>query len=195
MAVTTKASSARGTQRGSADLSVVRRQRLGSFWPQYLAVAPFYVLFLVFGAFPILFSVYLSFTDWDGIGDIKFVGLQQYAYLLQDTRFWNAVSNTLVIWVISTVPMLFLALVMAFLLRQNIRFKSFYRVAFFIPNVTSMVAMAIVFGSVFSDSFGIVNSSLTALGLPTVAWLSTEWGIKVTIAIMVIWRCSRSSAR
>jgi cellobiose transport system permease protein len=146
------------------------------------------VLFLVFGAFPILFSVYLSFTDWDGIGDIKFVGLQQYAFLLQDSRFWNAVSNTLIIWVISTVPMLFLALVMAFLLHQNIRMKGFYRVAFFIPNVTSMVAMAIVFGSVFSDSFGIVNSALTSLGLPTVAWLSTDWGIKITIAVMVVWR-------
>lgn len=175
------------TRRGTDGLSVHRRG-LRSFWPQYAAVSPFYVLFLVFGAFPILFSIYLSFTDWDGIGEIKFVGLQQYAYLLQDSRFWNAVSNTLIIWVISTVPMLFLALVMAFLLHQNIRLKGFYRVAFFIPNVTSMVAMAIVFGSVFSDSFGIVNSALTALGLPTVAWLSTGWGIKITIAVMVIWR-------
>ncbi|PRY16778.1 carbohydrate ABC transporter permease [Kineococcus rhizosphaerae] len=175
------------TTRRAPELSV-KRQGVRRFWPQYAAVSPFYLIFLVFGAFPILFSIYLSFTDWDGIGQIKFVGLQQYAYLFQDSRFWNAVGNTLVIWVISTVPMLFLALVMAFLLHQNIRMKGFYRVAFFIPNVTSMVAMAIVFGSVFSDSFGIVNSALTALHLPTVAWLSTEWGIKITIAVMVIWR-------
>ncbi|WP_432520159.1 carbohydrate ABC transporter permease [Kineococcus sp. SYSU DK006] len=164
------------------------RRGVRSWWPQYLAVSPFYVLFLVFGLFPIAFSVYLSFTDWDGIGEMRFVGLQQYAYLLQDSRFWNAVGNTLVIWVISTVPMLFTALVLAFLLHQNIRFKGFYRVAFFVPNVTSMVAMAIVFGSIFSDSFGIVNSALTAIGLPTYAWLSTEWGVKITIAAMVVWR-------
>jgi cellobiose transport system permease protein len=187
MAVTLRTPTAKGSRRDPDGLTV-HRKGIRSSWPQYAAVSPFYLLFLVFGLFPILFSVYLSFTDWDGIGDVTFVGLQQYAYLLQDTRFWNAVSNTLVIWVISTVPMLFLALVMAFLLHQNIRFKGFYRVAFFIPNVTSMVAMAIVFGSVFSDSFGIVNSTLTALGLPTIAWLSTEWGIKVTIAIMVVWR-------
>jgi len=167
------------------------RQKAGAlrtFWPQYVAIAPFYVLFLVFGLFPILFSIYLSFTDWDGIGPIKFVGLAQYAYLVSDPRFWNAVANTFLIWFISTIPMLFLALVIAFLLHQNIRFKGAYRLAFFLPNVTSMVAMAIVFGSVFSDSFGLVNSALTALHAEPIAWLSSSWGIKITIAVMVIWR-------
>jgi cellobiose transport system permease protein len=158
------------------------------FWPQYLAVAPFYLLFLVFGLFPIGFSIFLSFQNWDGIGEMQFVGLAQYQYLLGDTRFWNAVGNTFIIWFISTIPMLFLALVLAFLLHQNIRFKGFLRVAYFLPNVTSMVAMAIVFGSIFSDSFGIVNSALAALRLDQVPWLSSSWGIKVTIAVMVIWR-------
>lgn len=157
-------------------------------WPQYVAIAPFYVLFLVFGLFPILFSVYLSFTDWNGMGAIDFVGLAQYQYLVADPRFWNAVGNTFVIWLISTIPMLAIALVLAFLLHQSIRFKSFYRVAFFLPNVTSMVAMAIVFGSVFSDSFGLANAALTSLGLTELEWLSDPWGIKITIAMMVIWR-------
>jgi cellobiose transport system permease protein len=175
---------------GEPSVDELRPQRRGlkQYWPQYVAIAPFYVLFLVFGLFPILFSIFLSFTDWDGIGPIKFVGLAQYAYLVADPRFWNAVGNTFIIWIISTVPMLFLALVIAFLLHQNIRFKSAYRLAFFIPNVTSMVAMAIVFGSVFSDSFGLVNSALTALNAEPVAWLSSSWGIKITIAAIVIWR-------
>lgn len=172
----------------SVDAGRPRQRGLRRFWPQYVAIAPFYLLFLVFGLFPILFSIFLSFTDWDGIGPIKFVGLAQYAYLVADPRFWNAVGNTFIIWILSTVPMLFLALVIAFLLHQNIRFKGAYRLAFFIPNVTSMVAMAIVFGSVFSDSFGLVNSALTALGAEPVAWLSTSWGIKITIAAIVIWR-------
>ena len=120
-----------------------------------------------------MFSILLSFTDWDGMGEIQFVGFAQYQYLLADPRFWNAVGNTFMIWFMSTIPMLFLALVIAFLLHRNIRFKGAYRVAYFIPNVTSMVAMAIVFGSVFSDSFGLVNSALTALGAEPVGWLST----------------------
>lgn len=158
------------------------------FWPQYVAVAPFYVLFMVFGFLPIVFSIVLSFCDWDGIGRLRWVGLAQYRYLVADERFWNAVVNTLLIGVMSTVPMLFIALVLAFLLHQNIRLKGVYRVAFFLPNVTSMVAMAIVFGSVFSDSFGLINSALTALGREPVAWLSSYWGIKVTIATLLVWR-------
>jgi cellobiose transport system permease protein len=165
-----------------------KQSALKRFWPQYLAVSPFYILFLVFGLFPIGFSIYLSFQDWDGIGKRTFVGLAQYQYLLTDSRFWNAVLNTFEIFVISTVPMLFFALVIAFLLHQNIRMKGIYRVAFFIPNVTSMVAMALVFGSIFSDSFGIVNSALTALDVESIPWLTSPWGMKVTIAVMVIWR-------
>lgn len=165
-----------------------RRHPIRRYWAQYVAISPFYVLFAVFGLFPILFSIYLSFTDWDGIGEITFVGLAQYQYLIGDERFWNAVANTFIIWFISTIPMLFLALVIAFLLHQNIRFKGFYRVAYFLPNVTSMVAMAIVFGSVFSDTFGLANAFVTWLGGQQLGWLSTSAGIKVTIAVMVIWR-------
>jgi cellobiose transport system permease protein len=184
---------AAGTDRSEADTAVHRSRARGfkglrAHWPQYVAIAPFYLLFAIFGLFPIVFSIVLSFTDWDGMGEIHFAGISQYAYLIQDSRFWNAVGNTFIIWILSTVPMLFLALVIAFLLHQNIRFKGFYRVAFFLPNVTSMVAMAIVFGSVFSDSFGLVNSALTALHIDTVPWVSSSWGIKVTIAVMVIWR-------
>lgn len=157
-------------------------------WPQYLAISPFYILFLVFGLFPIVFSLYISLHDWDGIGAMKWVGLAQFQYLLSDPRFWNSVANTLIIWIMSTIPMLFLSLVIAVLLHQNIRFKGFYRVAYFMPNVTSMVAMALVFSSVFSDTFGIVNSALKSLSLDAVPWLTSDWGIKTTIAVMVIWR-------
>lgn len=177
----------------TSDAAVPRTRTKGwrgvlAHWPQYLAIAPFYVLFLIFGLFPIVFSIVLSFTNWDGMGQIEFAGLSQYAFLIQDSRFWNAVGNTFIIWFLSTVPMLCLALGIAFLLHQNIRFRGVYRVAFFLPNVTSMVAMAIVFGSVFSDTFGLVNSALTAIGVDTVPWLSSSWGIKITIAVMVIWR-------
>ncbi len=155
--------------------------------PPLLAISPFYVLFAVFGAFPVVFSMYLSFQDWDGIGDMRFVGLKQYGWLLQDTVFWHAVLNTFEIWFLSTVPMLFLALVLAFLLHSQVRFAGAYRVAYFIPNVTSMVAMTIVFGSVFAQA-GLANSALRAIGLDGVGWLSSEWGIKSSVSIMIIWR-------
>ncbi|MEW1722335.1 sugar ABC transporter permease [Streptomyces sp. NPDC093109] len=152
-----------------------------------LAVSPFYVLFAVFGAFPVGFSLYLSVHDWNGIGEMRFVGLQQYGWLLEDPVFWHSVRNTFEIWFLSTVPMLFLALVLAFLLHSQVRFSTAYRVAYFIPNVTSMVAMTIVFGSVFAQA-GLANSALKALGSDGVGWLTSDFGIKVAISTMIIWR-------
>jgi cellobiose transport system permease protein len=160
----------------------------GRYLPIYLAIAPFYLLFAVFGLFPIAFSLYLSFQKWDGIGAMTGVGLSQYHYLVTDSFFWQSLVNTLEIWIISTIPMLFLALVVAFLLNSPLRFTTFYRVAYFIPNVTSIVAIAIIFGSVFGNSSGLLNALLSALHLPTVAWLTTPWGIKIAIASMVIWQ-------
>ncbi|MGW1784762.1 carbohydrate ABC transporter permease [Streptomyces sp. NPDC002143] len=155
--------------------------------PPLLAISPFYALFAVFGAFPVVFSLYLSFQDWDGIGDMRFVGLKQYGWLIEDSVFWHSVLNTFEIWFLSTVPMLFLALVLAFLLHSQVRFTGAYRVAYFVPNVTSMVAMTIVFGSVFAQG-GLANSALRAVGLDGVGWLSSEWGIKSALSIMIIWR-------
>ena len=160
---------------------------ISRYLPLYLSISPFYILFAVFGMFPIAFSLYLSFQKWDGIGAMKFVGLSQYAFLVTDPQFWQSIVNTLEIWIISTIPMLFLALVIAFLLNSGLRGQTWYRVAYFIPNVTSIVAIAIIFGSLFAN-FGLLNAILTAVKLPNVQWLIDPWGIKIAIASMVVWR-------
>jgi cellobiose transport system permease protein len=158
------------------------------YWRLYLAISPFYLLFLCFGLIPVGFSLYLSFHRWDGLGSMEYAGLSQYSYLLSDTQFWHAIGNTLIIWAISTLPMLFIALVTAVMLNSAVRFKSFYRFAYFLPNVTSVVAIAIIFGSVFSTNFGLVNAVLQGLGLDQIAWLNTPWGIKVAIASLMTWQ-------
>lgn len=164
------------------------RRGFARYFPLYLSISPFYILFAIFGLFPIFFSLYLSFQSWDGIGAMKPVGFEQYYYLVTDSNFWQSLLNTVEIWVISTIPMLFLALVIAFLLNSNIRAKGFYRVAYFIPNVTSIVAIAIIFGSIFGNHFGLLNSILTAVGANNIQWLNDPWGIKVAIASMIVWR-------
>jgi cellobiose transport system permease protein len=156
--------------------------------PAYLAISPFYLIFAGFWAFPVVYSIVLSFHTWDGIGPWKYVGLGQFRYLLGDANFWQSILNTVEIWVISTIPMLCFALVIAFLLNSSVRARGFYRVAYFIPNVTSLVAIAIIFGSVFSTNFGLINVVLKALGASQVPWLTSPWGVKVTIAAMVMWR-------
>ncbi|WP_205315563.1 carbohydrate ABC transporter permease [Nonomuraea lactucae] len=166
-----------------------RKRGLWSFWPQYLAVSPYFLLFAVFMLFPILFSLYLAFQKWDGLGEMEFVGLRNFEFLLKDDLFWLSLKNTFLIWFMSTVPMLFLALVLANLLNSTVRFTGFYRIAYFVPNVTSVVAIAIFFGSVFSSTeAGLINVILGWLSSSPVPWLVNEWTIKIVIATLICWQ-------
>lgn len=165
-----------------------RPRRPRELLPIYLAISPFYVVFAVFGLFPVVFSLWLALHRWDGIGAKQWAGLDQFRFLLTDSAFYNSLWVTLVIWVMSTVPMLLLALVIAFGLNSNIRRISIYRIAYFVPNITSTVAIAIVFGSIFSNNFGLLNAVLQRLGLDAVPWLTGTWGIRVAIATMIVWR-------
>ncbi|MET7736065.1 sugar ABC transporter permease [Streptomyces sp. NPDC005402] len=159
-----------------------------TYWHLYAAISPFYLIFLAFGLFPVGFSLYLSFHRWDGLGSMEWAGLSQYRYLLSDSDFWNSIGNTIIIWALATFPMILLAMVTAVMLNSAVRFKGLYRVAYFLPNVTSVVAIAIVFGSIFSTNAGMVNAVLHAVGIDQVAWLNTPWGIKVTIAALMTWQ-------
>ncbi|EPD67304.1 MULTISPECIES: carbohydrate ABC transporter permease [unclassified Streptomyces] len=164
------------------------RSALRKYWHLYAAISPFYLLFLAFGLVPVGFSLYLSFHRWDGLGTMEWAGLSQYQYLLGDSDFWSSIGNTILIWALATFPMIFLAMVTAVMLNSAVRFKNVYRFAYFLPNVTSVVAIAIVFGSVFSTNFGLVNALLQAVGLDQVAWLNTPWGIKIAIATLMTWQ-------
>ena len=164
------------------------KKSIRSYWRLYAAISPFYLLFLAFGLIPVGFSLYLSFHRWDGLGSMQYAGLSQYKYLLSDTDFWSSIGNTIIIWALATFPMIFLAMVTAVMLNSAVRFKKIYRFAYFLPNVTSVVAVAIIFGSVFSTNFGLVNALLQAVGLDQVAWLNTPWGIKVAIATLMTWQ-------
>ncbi|MFE0473696.1 carbohydrate ABC transporter permease [Streptomyces sp. NPDC058947] len=167
---------------------VHRRKGVLGHWRLYAAISPFYLLFLCFGLIPVGFSLYLSFHRWDGLGSMEWAGLAQFRYLLGDSDFWSSIGNTLIIWALATLPMIVLAMVTAVMLNSAVRFKNVYRFAYFLPNVTSIVAVAIVFGSVFSTNFGLMNALLQAVGLDQVAWLNTPWGIKVAIATLMTWQ-------
>jgi len=120
---------------------------------------------------------------------MRFTGLNQFRYLVTDVQFWKAIWNTLQIWVYSTIPMLFFALLIAFLLNAAfLKYRTLYRIAYFLPNVTSIVAVAIVFGTLFGNKYGLLNFVLTSIGLAPVQWLSSAFWIKIAIASMVVWR-------
>lgn len=155
----------------------------------YLLISPFFILYAIFGLYPILYSLILSFHKWSGSSTMEFAGLTNYRYLLQDAVFLKSVVNTLIIWCINTIPMVALALVFAFLLNSaTLKWKAGFRAIYFLPNVTSTVAVAMVFATLFANNYGLVNFALTKLGLNIVHWLYIPFWIRFVIASVVTWR-------
>jgi multiple sugar transport system permease protein len=155
----------------------------------YLFLLPNIVGVLTFVAFPVVAAIYLSFTDWNLLRGGSFVGLENYQTLLfDDPLFRKVVSNT-VLYVVGTVPAsLAIALALAIALNQKIRGMVFFRSLYFLPVVSSTVAVALVWRWLYNPSFGPVNAFLGVFGIPGPPWLgSTAWALPA-VAIMTIWK-------
>jgi cellobiose transport system permease protein len=166
-----------------------RRERWWRAAAPYIFISPFYIIFLAFGLLPIVFSLAVSLYDWRGTTPGMFVGLQNYQVLLRDPAFYKSLWNTVYVWIGSVPPMILLALVFAALLNsRRVRFRSAFRTVYFLPVVTSLVITGLVFGQLFSMSFGLVNSALEALGLSPVNWLSDPTWMKAILVLALLWR-------
>lgn len=155
----------------------------------YAYIAPFFLLFTVFGLVPFLFTFYVALFDWNPIGDHTFIGAANFTRLLQDPRFWNATKNTISIWFLSTVPQLLAALLLAHVLNHaRLRFAAFFRMSILVPYITSVAATAIVFAQIFDRDYGILNWLLGLFGVHHIDFVQSGWGSYVLIAAMVAWR-------
>src|SRR5215204_4262909 len=109
-------------------------------WP-LLFVSPFFILFAVFGVYPIIFSLWLSFHSWKGVGDMQFVRFDNFALLFRDNLFWNSMLNSLILFFIYVPLMTFLAVVLASILNAGfLKLQGVWRALIFVPYITSMVA-------------------------------------------------------
>ncbi|MET8307005.1 sugar ABC transporter permease [Micromonospora sp. NPDC005173] len=177
------------------DPSTPRRSRAHSLtrldlkFSPYLYIAPFFVIFGVFGFYPMLRTAWMSLHDWNLVGDHTFIGFDNYTALVTDEYFWNATVNTFGIFLLSTVPQLLLALFLANLLNRTfLRARTVFRMAIFMPNVVSVAAVAIVFGMLFQRDFGVFNWLLGMVGIDPVDWDAQRWSSWTAVASMVNWR-------
>ena len=171
------------------DLTRLGLTRLDVRLSPYLFIAPFFLLFAIFGAYPLAYTLWVSLHDWDLLAaEHTFVGLENYTKLMSDGDFWNSVVNTLGIFVISTVPQLLLALWLANLLNRRLRARTMFRMGVLIPNITSTAAVAIIFAQLFSREFGMINWALDLVGIDAIDWRNTRFGAWVAISTMVDWR-------
>ena len=163
----------------------VARNRLA-----YLFVSPFFILFVIFGLYPIAYSFVLSLNEWHSVSLWKFVGLKNYATLLfRDPVFWTSLFNVVYIFIINVPVMIFLSIFIALALNNSARrYKDIFRIVYLLPYVTSVLSIAIVFYVLFDDHAGLVNLLTGALGIPAVHWLSSPAMSKISIDILVTWK-------
>jgi multiple sugar transport system permease protein len=176
--------------------------RLAPETTPYVLLGPFLILFAVFGVFPLAFSLYLAFQTWEptsGLAAMQFVGIENFAFALRDEWFWKSLKNTAWLAFASGVPQHLVAIPLAVFIHASFqRLRNGVVGAYFMPYITSTVAIAILFSSLFSTDYGLINVGLRLLAevpllgalMPSepVDWLNDPDRIKPAIAILVFWR-------
>jgi multiple sugar transport system permease protein len=169
-------------------LATTLRQMRKARWP-YFFIAPFFLLYLVFGFFPQVFSIVLSLSKWTGLGSIDFIGLANFKLAFTDRVFWQSMLNSVIMFFLHVPVMLLLALVLAVLLSSNrVKGYQFFRLVVFLPYITNKIAAGRTFQLLFSSTdSGLINSLLQAIGLGSVTWMENAWTARIVLAIMLIW--------
>ena len=176
--------------------------RLSPTMAPYVFLSPFVILFAVFGVFPLVFSLYLAFQTWEptsGLAAMEFVGLGNFGFALQDEWFWKSLKNTGWLAVASGVPQHLVAIPLAVFIHSSFkRLRNGVVGAYFMPYITSTVAIAILFSSLFSTDYGLINVGINMLSqvpllgalMPAnpIDWLNEPDNIKPAIAMIVFWR-------
>jgi multiple sugar transport system permease protein len=179
-----------------------RRRWLSREVAPYLFISPFFVLFFVFGLFPLLFSVWLSLHQWNpaaGLQAMEWVGLENYLFTLGDPWFRKSLYNTVWFALVSGVPQHLVAVPLAYFIHRRCRRSRNVVVgAYFVPYITSSVAIALIFATLFSKDYGVINAALDALRhvpgfsalLPAgnIDWLGKAAYTKPAVAFVVFWR-------
>src|SRR5712692_1307002 len=165
------------TQARSLNLFSTRKwRRLQEISLGYSLLAPALILLLVFEFFPLFYGVYISMCDWR-ITCVKIIGIDNYTRAFDDPAMWHSLWITVTYVVLSVPLQLGIALVIAYLLFQNIRGKEALRVAFFLPYITSTVASAAVWSYLYSPDKGLINTALKSFGGQPLRWLGEPAGI------------------
>ncbi|WP_413378194.1 carbohydrate ABC transporter permease [Alkalihalobacillus sp. 1P02AB] len=157
----------------------------------YLFIAPEFIGIALFGIFPLLFSMYLSFTRWNlvgGVEAIEFVGLDNFRFMFQDEVFFQALKNNFMYSLFYVPFSIGIALLIAVLI-SSVYFKGFFRAAFFIPYISTTVAIAMVFSVLFHPSLGVVNNILSTLGVENPpGWLGSTNTAMWAVIIIGVWQ-------
>lgn len=155
----------------------------------YLFILPFFILFFVFQLIPTIWTVYISFTEWKGIGDPQPCGISNYRKMMVDSMFWESLGNTVIYWIAGLVLIMGLSVLIATLLNSPlVKGRAFFRTAAFLPNICAAIAMGLIFRMLFEENVGVVNEILVSLGAERVPWLTSTEFSKIPVVFLTAWR-------
>lgn len=152
----------------------------------YLLILPSYIVFTVMILIPIIWAVAMSFTDYD-FKSWNFIGFQNYIDLFHDSVFLKALWNTVRYALLTILPEMILALILAVLLNLHFRGRGIFRTMFYLPNILSMVAVSLAWGYLFNAQAGIFNRIIRYFGGESVGWLTDPNVAMISVAIMSVW--------
>lgn len=133
----------------------------------YLFIAPFFVVFAIFGLYPILYTIFLSFQKWDGLAPISSMGLKNFQRLVTDKVFYQSLWNTFRIWLVNFLPQMAAALLLSAIFTFNkVRGMKFFRAAYYLPNLITAASVGLLFNLLFNGDKSVANYILTGLGVP-----------------------------
>lgn len=153
----------------------------------YAFLSPWLIIFILLGVFPLLYGLYLSFTNFTGfnMNHLKFVGLDNYKTVFEDSESMYALGRTLLVTAINVPLSLGIGLLLAILLNQKIKGLSWYRTAFYMPSVVPVISTVLMWKFIFSSD-GLLNALFTRFNLPAVNWLGYDYATTALI-VMLLW--------
>jgi multiple sugar transport system permease protein len=165
-----------------------RRQQWKDDLQGYLFISPWLIGFILLAAGPIILSIFMSFTRWSLLSPPQWIGLENYSRLFtEDPLVYKSLWNT-AYYVFFSVPLgVILSLALALLLNQNVRGQSIFRTLFFLPSVTNLVAVSILWMWIFNPEFGLLNRFLELVGIQGPLWLQSETWSKPALILMSLW--------
>jgi cellobiose transport system permease protein len=168
------------------------KDKIRNKWIPYIFISPYFLFYFAFGLFPIIFSLYVSFMSWNGIGEKSFVGLDNYRFLFNpDSHFFKSVGNT-VFFIITSLPLqiAFGLLIATLLYSRWVKWKGFFQLINFLPYIVTPVAVGLMFTLLFDWQTGFVNKVLLRMGWieEGIYWLGEPFFTKLVIILMLFWK-------
>lgn len=162
--------------------------KVGTTLRPYLMIAPAMIIFAVFVVFPVIYMIYVSFYDWDMIGEMEFIGLSNYSKMFSSSDFWKILGNTfryILMYVPSTI---ILSLLIAVYLKKNTRINRFIQSVVFMPTVVSLVSISFVWTWMMNSETGLFNYILGIFEIDPINWLGDSKYALFSLALVNVWK-------